>query len=43
MLTLQSLKEWLVSHIAHGDRELGESLIASAAAKASEGPDRPQK
>jgi diguanylate cyclase (GGDEF)-like protein/hemerythrin-like metal-binding protein/PAS domain S-box-containing protein len=43
MRTLQSLKEWLVSHIAHGDRELGESLIASAAAEASEGPDRPQR
>jgi diguanylate cyclase (GGDEF)-like protein/hemerythrin-like metal-binding protein/PAS domain S-box-containing protein len=43
MRTLQSLKEWLVSHIAHGDRELGEALIAGAAAKALEGPDRSQK
>jgi diguanylate cyclase (GGDEF)-like protein/hemerythrin-like metal-binding protein/PAS domain S-box-containing protein len=39
MLTLQSLKEWLVAHIAHGDRELGEALVASAAAPA---PDTPR-
>ncbi|HYN40982.1 MAG TPA: bacteriohemerythrin [Thermoanaerobaculia bacterium] len=43
MRTLQSLKEWLVSHIAHGDRELGEALIACGAAKASEGPVQAQK
>ncbi len=38
MLTLQSLKEWLVSHIAHGDRELGEALVARGAAAAPAGP-----
>ena len=43
MLTLQSLREWLTSHISHGDRELGEALIAIGAAKASEGPVRAQE
>ena len=38
MLTLQSLKEWLTSHIAHGDRELGEALNALLAAKRTGAP-----
>ena len=40
MLTLQSLKEWLVSHIAHGDRELGKAMVASGAAGDPAGSDR---
>jgi len=32
MLTIQSLREWLTTHISHGDRELGEALRARAAA-----------
>lgn len=31
-LTIQSLREWLTTHISHGDRELGEALRARAAA-----------
>jgi diguanylate cyclase (GGDEF)-like protein/hemerythrin-like metal-binding protein/PAS domain S-box-containing protein len=42
MLTLQSLKEWLVSHIAHGDRDLGKALLDGGAAADSEGSDRAQ-
>jgi diguanylate cyclase (GGDEF)-like protein/hemerythrin-like metal-binding protein/PAS domain S-box-containing protein len=43
MRTLQSLKDWLVSHISHGDRELGEALVASGAARPSEDLDQAQK
>jgi diguanylate cyclase (GGDEF)-like protein/hemerythrin-like metal-binding protein/PAS domain S-box-containing protein len=38
MLTLQALKDWLVSHISHGDRDLGEALISSGAVKRPAGP-----
>ncbi len=41
MLTLQSLKEWLTSHISHGDRELGEALIALGAGKRAGAPSQP--
>lgn len=36
-LTLQSLREWLTTHIAHGDRELGEAL-RSRAVEGAPGP-----
>ena len=41
MLTLQSLKEWLTGHIAHGDRELGEALSALFATRKAGPPGRP--
>lgn len=40
MLTIHSLREWLTSHISHGDRELGKALVAVGAAKARGGPGR---
>ena len=41
VLTLRSLKDWLTSHIAHGDRELGEALRASGPARGTGPADGP--
>ncbi len=35
MLTLQSLKDWLIAHVTGSDRRLGEALIAAGMVKAS--------
>ena len=35
MLTLQALKEWLITHITERDRRLGEALIAAEAVKSA--------
>lgn len=35
MLTLQALKEWLITHITERDRRLGEALIAAGTVKSA--------
>ena len=37
MLTLQSLKDWLIKHVTESDRRLGEALIAAGAVKSPAG------